>query len=396
MGTDRVRSVLDPATSFVKAEAAGGVALLAATAVALVWVNALGAEGYEALWTSELSIGVGEASISQDLRHWVNDGLMTLFFFLISLEIKRELVTGELREPRAAALPIIAAAGGVLVPLLIFSLLAGPGEQAQGWGVPMATDAAFALAVLLLLGSRVPTGLKLLLVTIAVVDDVVAILVIAIAYTDAISLTWLGAAAGGILVILLMRRAGVSSPLAYVPMALVIWAATLESGVHATIAGVALALLTPTGTVRGRKVLEDLEERIHPYVSVVVLPLFALANAGVVLSLSALDGPAGQVALAVAAGLVAGKFIGISLATLGAARLRLSTLPEGVDTRGVLGIAALGGIGFTVSLFIVPLAYQTPALIGGAKMGILGGSLTAAALGVAILLVGRGRHPPAV
>jgi NhaA family Na+:H+ antiporter len=391
MQRSKLGSVLDPTTRVIRAEAAGGVALLAATTVALFWVNAFGAEGYEALWGKELTIGIGAASVSQDLRHWVNDGLMTLFFFFISLEIKRELVTGELREPRAAALPVLAAAGGVVVPVLVFSLLAGPGEAARGWGIPMATDAAFALAVLLLLGSRVPTGLKLLLVTIAVVDDVAAIGVIAVAYSGAISLGWLALAAGGLLATVAMRRAGVGRALAYVPAGLLVWTATLESGVHATIAGVALALLTPARPVNGRKVLEELERRLHPYVSLGVLPLFALANAGVILSVSAMEGPGGQVALAVAAGLVIGKFVGIAAAALTAVRLRLGSLPAGVDRTGVLGIAALGGIGFTVSLFIVPLSYATPVLVNGAKTGILAGSLLSAAIGTAILLTARGR-----
>jgi len=387
------RRVLDPVADFLRAETAGGFALLIGAAVALVWVNLIGGDGYESLWTTKLELGIGAASIDQDLRHWVNDGLMTLFFFLISLEIKRELVVGDLREPRAAALPVIAAIGGVLVPVAIFLALAGGGGIRDGWGIPMATDAAFALGVLAILGSRVGIGVKLFLVTIAVVDDVMAICVIAIAYAGDLSPVWLLAALTGVLSVIALRRFGVSAVVAYVPIGLAIWIATYESGVHATLAGVALGLLTPARPVNGRNVLEELEDRIHPASSFLVLPLFALANAGVDLGGSAISESDGQrVALAVAVGLVVGKFSGIAGATLLALRLRVGSLPEGVDLRGVFGAAALGGIGFTVSLFIAPLAYSDATLIEGAKIGILAGSVISAAIGVAILAPG-GRHP---
>ena len=387
------RKVLDPVARFLRTEAGGGFALLAAAIVALLWVNAAGSGGYESLWTSELRLGLGDLVISEDLRHWVNDALMVLFFFLISLEIKREVVTGDLRRPSAAALPIVAAAGGVILPAAIFLLLAGGGEQARGWGIPMATDAAFAIAVLVILGDKVGVGVKLFLVTIAVVDDVAAICVIAIAYTNDLSLGWLAAASAGLAVVGLMRALGIARVLAYVPVGLFVWVAMLESGVHATIAGVLLAVLTPARPVRGRKVLEELEDRIHPVTSFLVLPLFALANAGVELTGSALDGADGRrVALAVLLALVLGKFLGIAGATLLALRLRIGTLPEGVDRRGVLGVAALGGIGFTVSLFIAPLAYTASTLIDSAKLGILAGSIASALIGIAILAPG-GRHP---
>lgn len=387
------RRVLDPAADFLKAETAGGFALLTGAAVALLWVNLFGASGYESLWTTQLRLGIGDVAIEEDLRHWVNDGLMALFFFLISLEIKRELVVGDLREPRAAALPVIAAVGGVLVPVAIFLALAGGGDAREGWGIPMATDAAFALGVLAILGTRVGIGVKLFLVTIAVVDDVMAICVIAIAYAGDLSAAWLLTALAGILGVIGLRRIGVTAVLAYVPVGLAIWIATHESGMHATLAGVALGLLTPARPVNGRNVLEELEDRIHPVSSFLVLPLFALANAGVELGGSAIsESDAQQVAVAVAVGLVVGKFSGIAGATLIALRLRVGALPEGVDVRGVLGAAALGGIGFTVSLFITPLAYSDAALIEGAKIGILAGSVISAALGVAILAPG-GRHP---
>jgi Na+:H+ antiporter, NhaA family len=377
---------------FLRAEAGGGLALLLGSAAALLWVNVIDPGGYASFWATHLNIGIGSASIDESLGHWVNDGLMTLFFFLISLEIKRELVTGDLRHPKRAALPIIAALGGIVCPIAIFLAITG-GHDASGWGIPMATDAAFAIGVLALLGDRVGIGVKLFLVTIAVVDDVAAICVIAIAYTDHLSLGWLGLAAAGLLAVAAMRALGVRRILAYVPLGLFVWVATFESGVHATLAGVALALLTPAVPVGGRDVLGELEHRLHPWVNFAILPLFALANAGVKLGGGELSNPAGRrIALAVGIGLVVGKFIGIAGATLAALRLRLGALPSGVDRRGLLGAAALGGIGFTVSLFITPLAYDDPLLTGAAKLGILGGSLVSAVIGIAIFVT-AGIHP---
>jgi NhaA family Na+:H+ antiporter len=374
---------------FLRAEAAGGLALLLGSVVALLWVNVVDPASYVSFWGTHLNIGIGDASIDESLGHWVNDGLMTLFFFLISLEIKRELVTGELRHPKRAALPIIAALGGIVVPIAIFFAVTG-GHHASGWGIPMATDAAFAIGVLALLGDRVSEGVKLLLLTIAVVDDVAAILVIAVAYTDHLSLGWLALAIAGLLGVATMRALGVRRILAYVPIGIFVWVATFESGVHATLAGVALALLTPAVPVGGRDVLGELEHRLHPWVNLGILPLFALANAGVKLSGGELSDASGRrIALAVAVALVVGKFIGIGGATLAALRLRLGTLPPGVDRRSLLGAAALGGIGFTVSLFITPLAYDDPMLVGAAKLGILGGSLIAATIGITIFLTGR-------
>lgn len=387
------RRVIDPAADFLRTETGGGFALLLGAAAALVWVNGWGPSGYEALWTTELRVGIGDAAIQEDLRHWVNDGLMVFFFFLISLEIKRELVVGDLREPRAAALPVIAAVGGVLVPVAIFLALAGGGEIREGWGIPMATDAAFALGVLAILGTRVGVGVKLFLVTVAVVDDVMAIGVIAVVYSGDISTGWLVAAFAGVLAVIGLKRFGVSAVAAYIPVGIAIWIATYESGVHATLTGVALGLLTPARPVNGRPVLEKLEHRIHPVSAFLVLPLFALANAGVEIGSSAISEPTERrLALAIAAGLVVGKLTGIAGATLLALRLRLGSLPEGVDLRGVFGAAALGGIGFTVSLFMTPLAYSDQEVISAAKIGILAGSIVSAAIGVAILAPG-GRHP---
>ena len=388
----RAIAVIDPVARFLKTEEGGGFALLAGSIVALLWVNVFGIGGYESFWHTELTIGLGAVSISEDRGHWVNDGLMTLFFFLISLEIKREVVHGELRRPRQAALPVIAAAGGVAVPILIFLALTAGTSATSGWGIPMATDAAFAIAALALLGDRVGVGAKLFLVTIAVVDDVLAIAVIAIAYTSELSLPWLLGAIGLLAAIVAMRRLGIATIWPYAIVGVLVWIATFESGVHATIAGVALAFLTPAQPVGGRRIIEELEERIHPLTSFVVLPVFALANAGVEIGGDALgEGDGARVALAVALGLVVGKLIGISAATMLAMRLRIAVLPEGVDIRSVIGIAALAGIGFTVSLFIAALAYDDPLLVESAKLGILAGSVVSAMVGVALLAPG-GRH----
>ena len=389
----RAIAAIDPVRRFLDTEEGGGFALLAGSVAALIWVNVFGIAGYESFWHTELKIGIGDVAITEDLGHWVNDGLMTLFFFLISLEIKREVVTGDLRHPRRAALPVIAAAGGVVVPILIYLAITAGTSATGGWGIPMATDAAFAIAALALLGERVGVGAKLFLVTIAVVDDVLAIVVIAIAYTSDLSLPWLLAAIALIGVVAAMRRLGLVRIWPYAVVGLLVWVATLESGVHATIAGVALAFMTPSGDIRGRPVLEELENRIHPWTSFLILPIFALANAGVVIGGDALDAGDGmRTALAVAIGLMVGKLVGISAATLLAVRFRLGLLPRGVDRRSVIGIAALAGIGFTVSLFIAALAFDDPLLVDSAKLGILGGSIVSAAIGVAILAPG-GRHP---
>ena len=388
----RAIAAIDPVRRFLDTEEGGGFALLAGSVAALIWVNVFGIAGYESFWHTELKIGIGDIAITEDLGHWVNDGLMALFFFLISLEIKREVVTGDLRHPRRAALPVIAAAGGVVVPILIYLAITAGTPATGGWGIPMATDAAFAIAALALLGERVGVGAKLFLVTIAVVDDVLAIVVIAIAYTSDLSLPWLLAAIALIGVVAAMRRLGLARIWPYAIVGVLVWVATLESGVHATIAGVALAFMTPSGDIRGRPVLEELENRIHPWTSFLILPIFALANAGVVIGGDALDAGDGmRTALAVAIGLMVGKLVGISAATLLAVRFRLGLLPQGVDRRSVIGIAALAGVGFTVSLFIAALAFDDPLLVDSAKLGILGGSIVSAAIGVAILAPG-GRH----
>jgi NhaA family Na+:H+ antiporter len=383
-----VRGNIDAATEYLHDETTGGVVLLVATAVALVWAN-LG-DSYLSFWHTELTLGVGSLSITEDFQHWVNDGLMALFFFVVALEVKREFVTGDLRDRRTATVPVLAALGGAALPAVIFALLTFGGDGANGWAIPTATDIAFAVGVLALLGDRIPAGVKLLLLTIAVVDDVVAIAVIAIFYSSGISLAWLAAVVVGLAAIVALRALGVRRVIAYVPLGLFVWVAMLESGVHATIAGVAVGLLMPAHPIDGRQVLEEVEDRLHPFSSLLVVPLFALANAGIVLDSSTISAAAeSRIAWAIAIGLVLGKLFGIAGTILLVARLGIGKLPEGVRGQHVWGIAALGGIGFTVSLFIAQLAYSDELTIGTAKFGIFAGSIVSAVLGVAILLKGR-------
>jgi Na+:H+ antiporter, NhaA family len=372
---------------FVSVETLGGLALLAATVAALVWANIAGGDSYSDLWHTEFTLGLGDLSITEDLRHWVNDGLMTFFFFVVGLEIKRELIEGDLRDPKTAALPALAALGGMVLPAALFLSLNPSAPGSDGWGIPVATDIAFAVGVLSLLGSRVPKGLKLFLLTLAIVDDVGAILIIAVFYSSGLSGPWLGGAVATLLVFFVFQRVGIRHPVAYVVPGVVLWVCTLESGVHATLAGVVLGLLAPNQDWRGQPVIGRLEHLLHPWTSFVVVPLFALANAGVALGGQVLgDALTSRVTLGVMAGLVLGKTLGVSAAVAAAVRLRLGRLPPGVHPRQVVGAAALAGIGFTVSLFIADLSFAGTALLDDAKVGILLASLTSGLLGVLVLL----------
>jgi NhaA family Na+:H+ antiporter len=412
-----------PLREFLDTEIAGGVVLLVAVAIAIIWANSPWHGTYEALWSTDLRIGVGDYVIRDELRHWVNDGLMAVFFFVIGLEIKRELVEGELRATRSAMLPALAALGGMVVPALIFLAL-NRGEAARGWGIPTATDIAFALGALAVLGSKIPPVLRVLLLSLAIVDDVGAVLIVAVFYTSGISWTWLGTALGLLAFVVLIRRLRVWWVPLYVVVGTGVWFATLESGVHATIAGVALGLLTParplnteelersplpqweesgeTREISAREaslhrlrvtvslpVTDRLEHILHPWTSYLILPVFALANAGVPLSFEDLRGAASSpVTLGILAGLVAGKILGISGFSWLSVRLG-ARLPQGVGWRHVVGVAALAGIGFTMSLFISGLAFQDAGLEKEAKVGILAGSLLAASVGALILRTDR-------
>jgi len=378
---------------FLRSEAAGGAALLVATVIALIWANIPGDNGYLDFWHHEITLGWGDFSITHDLQHWINDGLMTLFFFVVGLEVKRELAEGELNEPRKAALPFLGAVGGVLVPIVLFKLIVGNGSGADGWAIPMATDIAFAVAVLAVLGRRIPAGVRILLLSIAIVDDVLAILVIAVFYSSGVSVAWLAAFAVSIGLVLIMRKLGVVRIWPYVLLGLIAWVELYESGIHATLVGVAFGLLTPAGIVGGRHLLSDLEHSIHPWTGFFVIPVFALANAGIVFSAPLIsDAVASSLFWGIIVGLVFGKTIGISLFTWLSVRFGLGSLPEGVKASHVAGVAMLGGIGFTVSIFITQLSFGNSEMTEIAKMGILAGSIASAIAG-SVMLLGAGKEP---
>ena len=382
------QTVLEPMRSFVRAETAGGLLLVLAAVAGFTWANSQFSDSYDHVWELRIALGVGPVGVEEDLRHWINDGLMTVFFFVVGLEIKRELVTGELREWRAASLPLLAAVGGALLPVAVFLAIVGPGVERDGWGVPMATDIAFAIAVIAALGQRVPWGARIFLVSLAIVDDVLAISVIGLFYSSSIHAAWLLTTVLGLSAVAVMRRAGICQIWWYAALGLGIWYATYQSGVHPTIAGVALALLTPATRYHGRDVLGQLERRLHPISSFLVVPAFGLANAGVDIGGGLLAEAAGShLAWGVAAGLFAGKLLGIAGVTFLAVRLKVAVLPSGVTHRHVWGVSALAGIGFTVSLFIADLAYEDAAMVELAKLGVFAASLAAGAVGALLLVL---------
>jgi NhaA family Na+:H+ antiporter len=373
---------------FLRAETAGAAVLLAAAVAALIWSNSPWHGSYESVWHVSFHVRVGSERLGMDLHQAINDGLMALFFFVVGLEIKRELVEGELRDPRTAALPAMAAAGGMVVPALLFAAFNATSGTAGGWGIPMATDIAFALGLVAAFGSRLPDGVRLFLLTLAIVDDIGAIVVIALVYSGSVDLPALGGAIGVLAVVVLLRRLGVQRVAVYAGLGVVVWYLTYRSGVHATIAGVVLALLTPV------RVAERLQHRLHPLTSFVVVPLFALANAGVHVDASTLSRPGPRaVALGVVVGLVVGKAAGIAGATWLGERLGIGRRPTDLAWPHVLAVAAVAGIGFTVSLFVAELAYPGSAgLVAAARTGVLAASVIAAVVGwLALRVVGGPR-----
>jgi Na+:H+ antiporter, NhaA family len=421
---------------FIHDEAFGGILLLVCAFTALIWANSPWGATYDALWATELTLGTVHFHLTESLHHWVNDGLMAIFFFVVGLEIKRELLVGELASPRRAALPAIAALGGVLVPAVIYSLLNRGTTGGDGWGIPMATDIAFALGLLALLGDRIPLGLKVFLTALAIVDDIVAVMVIAVFYTAQVHWQALGLAVLILAALIGANRLGLRRPEVYAVLGLALWAAVIESGVHATVAGILLAFTIPASTrinpsaflARSRAILQDFERAgrgndsgvsiltngarqealaeledavegagaplqrmehvLHPWVAFAIVPLFALANAGV-----RIEGDLGAVlgnrlTLGVVLGLVLGKQIGVTLGAWLAVRSGLTELPEGVRWRQIYGAGWLAGIGFTMSLFVADLAFADAAeapLLTSAKLGILGASLLAGLGGWVVL-----------
>ena len=417
-----------PLERFLKIQASSGICLLAAAAIALAWASSPWAGSYFDLWGTKVGIRLGDFVFERSLAWVVNDGLMAIFFFVVGLEIRREIHEGELSELRRAALPTAAALGGMVVPAALYLLVAGEPATRSGWGVPMATDIAFAIGVLALLGKRVPPALRVLLLAVAVIDDLGSILVIAIFYSGKLDPYGAATAAGGIGAILLLQRFGVRSKPLYVVPGLVVWAGTYWAGVHPTLAGVAVGLLTPVRAWLGhrgfvsdvRRELERLDspadeppsppelagslkqvdmarreamspaesliEALNPWVAYFVMPVFALANAGVALALPAADGAARSVLLGIAVGLLVGKPLGVVGAALVALRLGVAKLPVGIGVRHLFVLGAVAGIGFTMALFIGQLAFSEPALLDSAKLGIVIASGVAA---VAALVLGR-------
>ena len=397
---------------FLHLESSGGVFLVLATIIALILANSPAAELVADFWHAHAVVQVGPVTVDETLHHWINDALMSVFFLVAGLEIKRELVAGELRDPKRAALPAVAAIGGMVVPALIYTLINVGGDGANGWGVPLATDIAFAVAVLAIVGKGLPSGLKVFLLSLAIADDIGAVVVIALFYSSSISFTWLGIAGGFIAIVMLMKRVDIWFVPAYVLVGFGFWLAMFESGVHATLAGVILGQMAPAVARRPdptrvdveattpfavlREVLVDAKETVpvtdrlihilHPWTAFVVLPLFALANGGVAISGSGLaDAAASPVTLGIVFGLVAGKTIGIVFATRIAVSAGLGSLPDGVTWTAVTGVALLAGIGFTVSLFITGLAFDDPVTQDNAKIGVLMASVLAAGLGSFVL-----------
>lgn len=421
---------LRPFERFLRLESSGGLLLLGCSLLALLAANSLWADAVEHFWETPVTIGAGRWVLTLSLHHWISDGLMAIFFFVIGLEIKREFLVGELASPRHSALPVAAAVGGMAVPAAIYALFNGGTPAGRGWGIPMATDIAFAIGIMTLLGKRVPLSLKVFLAALAIVDDLGAVVVIALFYTETIH--WGSVVPALIILVVLMElnRQGARHPLVYGVLGLGLWFAVLSSGIHATIAGVLLAMTIPSrarldsdqflaqsratlaeferaghsredefiteahqaalqslknSAIQVQTPMERMEHALHPWMRFVVMPLFALANAG--LSLSGL-GPAmlaDPVALGVFFGLVVGKQLGIFSFAWLAVRSGLAALPPDLEWRHVYGAACLGGIGFTMSLFIANLAFGGSAALSSAKLGILSASLVAGGMGWAIL-----------
>ncbi|HEV8297261.1 MAG TPA: Na+/H+ antiporter NhaA [Acidimicrobiales bacterium] len=412
--------MIRPLADFLHTEAAGGVVLVAATIVAVVWANSPWRDSYGDVWNTHVRLGVGTHELDLSAREWVNDALMTIFFFIVGLEIKRELVEGELRDRRKASLPAIAAVGGMVVPAVLYTAINVGHAGARGWGIPMATDIAMSIGVLSILGSRIDPALKLFLLVLAIVDDIGAIVVIAVLYTDDIHLVPLLFVAAGLIAIAIMRVCGIRWVPLHLVLGIAVWLGLHESGIHATLAGVVLGLMASTRPARRAdladvaeltnvstaedaartvdiaresvSVVEWLEHVLHPWTSFAIVPLFALANAGVPLGAGALgDAFHSRITYGVVTGLVLGKVVGITTFAWLAARLRLGTLPARATWRDVLAIGMIGGIGFTVSIFVSGLAFDTVARKDEAKVGILVASLLAAAAGLALAWrAGRG------
>ena len=379
---------LEGALAFFQHEAAGGVVLVAAAAAALVISNSPLDWLYARLLDTPVGVRAGPLALEKPLLLWINDGLMAVFFFLVGLEIKRELLRGELSTFGQAALPVVAAVGGIVAPALIYvAINAGNAVALRGWAIPSATDIAFAVGVLALLGPRIPSSLKIFLLALAILDDLGAILIIALFYTAGLHWVSLLLAGMGAAVLLALNRRGVTRLAPYLLTGIFIWVCVLKSGVHATLAGVVVAIAIPmSATAAGEPtLLEQLEESLHPWVAFAILPLFAFANAGVSLQGLSLAKLIEPVPLGIALGLLIGKPVGIFCASWIAVVAGLAPRPEGASWAQLLGVGMLGGIGFTMSLFIGMLAFTDPAHAAPLRLGVLSGSLLSALAGFLVL-----------
>lgn len=375
----------------LKNEATGGVVLIVAAAVAMFLANNTGTQpAYQSMLNMPVEFRFGAVDISKNLQLWINDALMALFFLMIGLEVKHELVSGSLATRERAIFPLIAAIGGMIAPGAIFALLNHSDPQAiQGWAIPTATDIAFALGILTLLGSRVPPALKMFLMALAVIDDLGAILIIAFFYTENLSVVSLCVAAGAIVILALLNRSGVRNLSVYMLVGMVLWVAVLKSGIHATLAGVIVGLFIPLEKQNGHSPAIHLARSLAPWVSWLILPLFAFANAGVSLSGISLDGGLPTVSVGIILGLFIGKPVGITLICWLAVKLRLAALPENTRMQDIAAIGVLCGIGFTMSIFIASLAFDADHLemVKLAKLGILTGSVISAVVGYTLLRI---------
>jgi len=410
--SQRVRA-LAPLRDFLHTESAGAVLLAFGAIFALLWANSPWSTSYESLWNSRIALTIAGHSLDLDLRHWVNDGLMTIFFFVVGLEIKREVSDGHLSERRAALLPGFAALGGMLIPALIYLAIAGSSAP-RGWAIPVATDIALAVGVISVMGKKLPASLRPFLLGLAIVDDIGAIIIIAAVYSTGVSFGWLLVSIIGVSAVVVARRLGMQSVLLYVAVGVSIWLGLYQGGVHPTLAGVVMGLLTPSvdrkqtelvdidelsetsagmdlGPLSSKakesvSVVEWLQHVLHPWTSFLIVPIFALANSGIHISLSGLRDAAGSaVTWGVFFGLLLGKPLGVVIATRAAVRSGISDSPEGSTTRQIVGVGMAAGIGFTVAIFITKLALTDPIQQENAKLAILLASVVAAGLAMLLL-----------
>ncbi|ACU62099.1 Na+/H+ antiporter NhaA [Chitinophaga pinensis] len=433
MAKTPIEKILRPIHRFIHQEFTGGIVLFISVIIAITWANSPWHESYHHLWEKNLAVSFSGMGLDQPLHIWINDGLMALFFFVIGLELKREFIAGELSSIKKASLPMVAALGGMLVPAFIYFLLNASRPSSGGWGIPMATDIAFALALLSLAGKRIPSSVKVFLSALAVADDLGAVIVIALFYTAKIAYFPLIIGVGLLLLLTLGNALGIRSTLFYLLIGICVWGCFLSSGVHATIAGVLVAFTIPARTkidedeyvsclnaytnqfreaiplkgslttaeqhqtierikqlsLDAETPLQKIEYGLHPWVAFVIMPLFALANSGMLINSSFFTALLNPVSLGVAIGLLAGKFIGVFSFTWLMVKLKIADLPQYATWRHILGVSVLAGVGFTMSLFITGLAFSDPEMVDQSKYGILISSIIAGSLGIIILRTTR-------